>query len=190
MNTGIIAIIGGIGSGKSVVSRILRCMGYKVYDCDSRAKALMDESAEIKAGLRNLIHPGSVDADGRIDRRLLSEVVFADPEKLAVLNAMVHSAVKADILSAARREKLLFVESAILYTSGLDAIADSVWEVTAPEELRIERVMRRSALTYNQIKARIESQADEVSKPSHKLVINDGIEAVLPRIEQLLSTSD
>ncbi|MDE6436166.1 MAG: dephospho-CoA kinase, partial [Muribaculaceae bacterium] len=96
MSTFLIAITGGIGSGKSVVSRVLRAMGYPVYDCDSQAKAIMDADAEIHRRLCSEIDAAVV-TDGVIDRKRLAEIVFNDKAKLAVLNAIVHSAVKAHL---------------------------------------------------------------------------------------------
>lgn len=185
----IIAITGGIGSGKSVVSHVLRVIGFSVYDCDSEARRLMDNSAEIKQRLKKEISALSVDSEGRINRKAIAEVVFADSALLKKLNEIVHGEVKNDIIrsleSHADDDKPLFVETAILYESGLDKLADEVWEVTAPEQIRIERVIKRSGLTHSQVKARIESQIMP-SLPHHKIIINDGVTPLLPQILSLL----
>lgn len=146
------AITGGIGSGKSVVSRVLRILGYPVYDCDSAAKSLMDADEEIKRRLIDEIDSLAV-VDGVIDRRRIAEVVFADAEKLAALNAIVHAAVREDIASwvFSQDSDRLFVETAILYESGLNRMVDAEWRVESPLELRIERTMRRSALSRSQV---------------------------------------
>ena len=89
----IIAINGGIGSGKSVVSRIVTVMGYPVYDCDAQARQLMDSSDEIKAAISAGIHHACI-KDGQIDRAMLASIVFEDKEKLAILNSIVHGAVR------------------------------------------------------------------------------------------------
>ena len=124
------AITGGIGSGKSVVSRVLRILGYPVYDCDSAAKSLMDADEEIKRRLIDEIDSLAV-VDGVIDRRRIAEVVFADAEKLAALNAIVHAAVREDIASwvFSQDSDRLFVETAILYESGLNRMVDAEWRV-------------------------------------------------------------
>lgn len=184
------AITGGIGSGKSVVSRILAAMGYDVYDCDSRAKWLMDTSDEIKDGLRRAIHSESV-KDGVIDRSLVSAIVFADAAKLEALNTIVHGAVKEDIrrwISSHAHASALFIETAILYQSGLDRMADQVWEVTAPEELRIERVMKRNGLTAEEVAARIQSQEfmPDKTHPCVSELVNDGCRSLLLQINSLL----
>ena len=141
----VICISGGIGSGKSVVSRMLRAMGYPVYDTDTEAKRIMDEDTRIIQAISEQITPECI-TDGAIHRPTLASVVFSDPEKLAVLNTIVHSAVRADLaewIAAHASEDKIFVETAILYQSGLDRMVDEVWEVTAPEEVRIARGMTR-----------------------------------------------
>ena len=92
----LIAITGGIGSGKSVVSTILRKLGYYVYDCDSRAKLLIDSDTDIHQLLCQQIHPDAVH-DGIVNRSLISKIVFSDPDALARLNRITHAAVLADI---------------------------------------------------------------------------------------------
>lgn len=188
----LVAVTGGIGSGKSVVCRALMAMGYEVYDCDARAKRLMDQSQEIKHELIHKIHPASVDAQGVIDRGKISEVVFSDPEKLSVLNEIVHRHVREDLLrwrEAHASSSLLFVETAILYQSGLDAMVDEVWEVTAPEALRIRRVMSRNAVTAQQVESRMRSQsyAPVHPHPLTRAIINDDHQSVLLQLHQLLS---
>lgn len=188
----IVAITGGIGAGKSVVSRVLRALGYPVYDCDSRAKALMDCDAAIKARLAGEI-AREVICDDAIDRAALARIVFADSVKLAKLNAIVHEAVRLDIAAWVSRQSSprVFVETAILYQSGLNRMVDAEWRVTAPEQLRIERVMARNGLSAETVRARIDSQRfepapDEPHPALHEL-LNDGITPLLPRIEGLLA---
>ena len=189
----LIAIAGGIGSGKSVVSRVLAAMGYAVYDCDSRAKALMDVSERIKSLLAERISPAVITAEGEIDRRVLASIVFSDSDRLGVLNEIVHAEVRADLAEWAAGRPLAFVETAILYESGLDAMVDEVWMVDAPKEMRVERVMKRSSMSAAEVEARIESQlAFTPSKlhPKTHLIVNDNFRAVLPQVERLLSPYD
>lgn len=189
----LIAITGGIGSGKSVVCRILRILGYPVYDCDSRAKALMDADEAIKKRLVKEIDELAV-VDGIIDRKLIASVVFADSTKLAALNSIVHSAVKEDIALwvAAQETDLTFVETAILYESGLNLMVDAEWRVESPLELRIEHTMKRSGLSREEVKSRIAAQKTEApdSAPPLRLftISNDEIHALLPQIEELTGT--
>lgn len=191
----LICISGGIGSGKSVVSRVLRCMGYEVFDCDSEAKKIMDSDTEIHRRLCEEIHAGAVQ-NGIVRRDVISSVVFSDSYKLERLNAIVHSAVRAELLARVELHKAMtpclpmFVETAILYQSGLNEIVDAEWEVTAPEAVRVDRVMARNGLSREQVLARIESQrfipSEVARRPIRSVIINDGLTPILPRIVELL----
>lgn len=189
-STRLIAITGGIGSGKSIISDILRAMGHKVYDCDTRAKALMDTDESIKNDLIDLISIDAVRNDRTIDRKLLSEIVFNDPDALSRLNSIVHKAVRADLRRwrDTSSDKTVWVETAILYASRLDREVDEVWEVTAPAELRVQRVMKRNSMSREQVLARISSQSTTAAQlhPLTKAIVNDGVEPVLPQILSLL----
>lgn len=182
----IIAITGGIGSGKSVVCRILRSMGYPVYDCDSRARFLQDTDAEMRRRIAFDVTFDAINPDGSLNRQALAECVFADPEKLCALNRIVHGTVAEDLCRHIEGDisgkNLFFVETAILYESGFDRLVDEVWEVTAPEDVRISRVMSRSGLSAEQVRARIESQSSTASRSGHHIIINDGVTPLLPQI--------
>lgn len=186
----VIAIAGGIGSGKSVVSKIISALGYHVYDCDIEAKRIMDNSPEIKSFIRDNICEEAILKDGSINRTILGEVVFKSPHKLELLNAVVHDVVKTDLQDWARDKSLAFVESAILYQSGIDKLVDMVWEVTAPEEIRLARVIKRNNLSAEQVRDRIKSQDRFIVTDKHPATIiidNDGMNPVLPVILNLLS---
>jgi len=186
----LIALTGGIGSGKSVVAEMLGVLGYDVYDCDSRAKYIMDESEAIKKRIRNEICRAAVDESGVIDRKLLAEEVFGSEIKLNLLNSMVHDAVKADLMDWYVFRDIAFVETAILYQSSLDRVVDAVWNVTASRDLRIERVMKRSGMTPRQVEDSIAAQdsyCDYEPHPHIFDIVNDGVTPVLPRVLELLS---
>ena len=185
------AVTGGIGSGKSVVCRILECMGFVVYDCDRRAKQLMDASDEVKCMIARDIAAAAIDDGGNIDRAKLAEIVFADREKLLMLNRAVHSIVIADLAEWYEQQSgISFVETAILYQSGLDRVVGEIWEVTAPIDVRIRRVMERNSISADQVRARIEAQrADEDASEcatEHRVIVNDGERALLPQIWRLI----
>lgn len=187
----LIAITGGIGSGKTVVSKMLIAMGYEVYDCDCRAKMLMDNDESIKARLVSEVHPECVIC-GVIDRKILAAKVFSDADALASLNRIVHSAVRADLSdwSAESDARVKFVETAILYQSDLDFMVDEVWEVVAPVDLRIERVQARNNATRDEVMSRISVQeAYDPGRmhPCRRVLVNDGAEPLLPQIEHYLN---
>ncbi len=190
MKSGLIAVVGGIGSGKSVVCRILSTMGYDVYDCDSRAKQIMDFSEEIKSRIASEISAEVITDGGQINRQLLASIVFTDNSLLTALNSIVHSAVIKDLMTWSNGRSIAFVETAILYQSGLDKYVDEVWNVIAPLDMRVGRVCRRNGLSENEVVSRIKSQDSFVPKQRHTRVIdivNDGSMPLLPRIEQLIN---
>lgn len=185
----LIALTGGIGSGKSVVARMLRAMGYEVYDCDSRAKAIMDADPAIRARIAAEVAPKAVAGD-MIDRRCLAEVVFSDPQALSRLNSIVHGAVRSDITSWAASRAIAFVETAILYQSGIDRMVDQVWEVVAPMPLRLSRAMERDGASEQAVRARIDAQDSFVPDTLHPVcrqIVNDGVMPLLPQLLTLLS---
>lgn len=187
----IIAITGGIGCGKSVVSEILRKIGQQVYDCDSRAKLLM-ENPDIIQEIACQISKDVITPHGTLSRSLLSEIVFTNPDKLQKLNNIVHHHVRADIAKWVEQNyncKALWIETAILYQSGLDKMVDQIWEVTAPIQLRIDRVMQRNSMSHVQVQNRIDSQnlTTPPTARNHIMIANDGVTPLLPQIESLLA---
>ena len=189
----LIAITGGIGSGKSVVARMVQVMGYQVYDCDSRAKALMTEDDNVRHQLVDAFGPETFLEDGSLNRQHLSAAAFGNDESLSRLNGIVHPATASDMLLWGRNQAdsgatVAFVETALLRTAGLDRLVDEVWHVTAPASVRIPRGMARSGLTAQQVQDRMASQTIEESPAlGERIIINDGIAAVLPQVINLLS---
>ncbi|MBQ7042311.1 MAG: dephospho-CoA kinase [Muribaculaceae bacterium] len=187
----VIAINGGIGSGKSLISNILRNMGYNVYDCDSNAKEIMDNSKVIKDYIKTNIYSDAI-YNNQIDRLALSRVVFNNNTLLYKLNSIVHSEVRNDILIWINKYKTatkLFIETAILYQSGIDKLVDKVWEIHAPEETRIKRVIKRNNISRGEIISRINAQKQTLNQGAHQnthQIINDDIHAILPQIIELL----
>ena len=189
----LVAITGGIGSGKSVVSRIVSVMGYGVYDCDSRARALMTDSDDVRRQLTEAFGEATYLADGSLNRQHLSAVAFGDLEALSRLNAIVHPATARDMLEWAdeqsgRGTRATFVETALLRTSSLDRLVDEVWHVTAPPQVRIDRVMTRSGLTAQQVEERMAAQATEDAvAPGEQMIVNDNLAAILPQVIKLIN---
>lgn len=181
----IICITGGIGSGKSIVSRVLRQWGFRVYDCDSEAKRIMDTSVEILHLLKD--HFGDrVIAEGKINRAELGKIVFRDDGARKWINELVHEEVIKDILINARKStSIFFVETAIPTTAAFSTFCHRFWLVECPDEIRIERVMARNGLTQEEVRNRINSQAKEfISLPAEKTIRipNDGETPLLSKI--------
>lgn len=183
----LIAITGGIGSGKSVVSRILRTMGYPVYDTDSNARRLMDSSCEIRRQLVGRFGPSVYGAGGRLDRARLGGIVFGNAEALACLNGIVHPAVAADVRQWAAGKEVAFFETAILRSSGMWRMASAVWRVDAPVDVRIARVFARNGISPEAVRTRIGAQQAELTGfDGEHVVVNDGQRPVLPQIVALI----
>ena len=158
----IIGITGGIGSGKSVISQELRHMGYEVYDTDSEAKRLIVEDAQIRREIEDLLGK-EVYKDNVYQTQIVASKVFANKSLLVQLNAIVHPAVRKDILSRAQdfisnTTGLYFIECAILYTAKLDDICDKVVAITAPEAIRLERTIARDFSDKDKVSARMRMQ--------------------------------
>lgn len=179
----IVAITGGIGCGKSVVSQVLRLLGYPVYDSDSRAKHLMHHSPTVRHQLEERFGT-DIFSEGRLQTHRLSALVFSDASALHDLNAIVHPAVRADMLQWAKEyDGITFVETAIPYASGVHTIVHHLWKVTAPTAIRVERVMRRSAISREEVLRRIAAQAtEEQIRNGDVELVNDGKAALIPQI--------
>ena len=180
----LIGICGGIGSGKSVVSRILRLRGYEVYDCDYEARILMSESDEVRRALTGRWGENIYLADGALDRKAVSAIVFADDAERLWLNEIGHGMVRYDIKSwkQERSDTICFVESAILFESGVAEMCDSIWQVVASPQIRRERIMKRSGMSLDRAEACMASQLKEqlLLEKSGRTVIeipNDGASA-------------
>ena len=185
-----LAITGNIGSGKSVVSRMLAIMGIPVYDCDSRAKALMHSDKVIKDGLLRMFGSECYCSDGSLNREWLAARLFTDPVNVQRVNSLVHPRVKEDFecWASAANCDIVAVESAILYESGMIDTVDKVLVVWADEETSIKRVMESRGMSRRQVENRLQNQmsADELLILSDYSLRNDGCTPVLPALGELL----
>ena len=185
-----IGITGGIGSGKSIICKIFSELGVPVYNADEEAKKLVREHPEIKSEIIKTFGANTYSASGELQRNILSELVFKDPELLKKLNLIVHPKVKQHFLDWANSfEDIPYVikEAAIIFESGSYKHLDKVIMVTAPESLRIKRVLEREAISEEAIKARMKNQIseDEKIKRSDYIIYNDETQLVLPQILSL-----
>lgn len=171
----IIGITGGIGGGKTTLSDNLRAVGYFVYDSDLEARRLQNENSIIRNQLLE-VFGNDIYADNELNRKLLANLVFGKPDLLAKLNLIVHPVVRNDFqlwTEQHKTEKLLFMESAILFESGFNELVDKVIVMTASEEIRIARVIKRDGSTLEQVKARMSHQMkDEVKISKADFVIH------------------
>ena len=171
-----IGIAGGIGSGKSYVAARLAARGITVYDCDTAAKRLMRTSPELRQQLTELI--------GSLDKAAISRFLLASEDNQRAINAIVHPAVFADFVDSG----LDWLESAIMYESGADRYVDRVVVVTAPEEVRIKRIMRRDNITREQALQWIARQwpQDKVRQLADYEIVNDGQQDIDKQIDDII----
>lgn len=185
-----LAVVGGIGSGKSVVSRMLGIMGVPVYDCDSRAKELMVSNPYIVKELKRMFGDECYAADGGLDRKYLASRIFVDEKNTKRVNALVHPVVKSDFCSWANAQKapVVAVETALLYESGMVDIVDKVLLVWTEKETAIRRTMQRSGMTREQVLNRMQKQmpTDDLLLLTDYSIYNGGYNAVMPDVVELL----
>jgi dephospho-CoA kinase len=184
-----IGITGGIGSGKTTVCHLFETLGVPVYDADYWAKWLIVNDQELKTAIIALLGTESYLADGSYNRPFVAQQVFSNPAKRLALNQIVHPAVETH--SAAWNAQQIadgalytLKEAALLIESGNHKKMDLTILVTAPEEMRIERVMRRDGLTEAQVMARIEAQMPEAEKMPMVdfIVFNDGHHSLIRQV--------
>ena len=190
----IIGITGGIGGGKSTLSDRLSGRGYKIYNSDLRARLLQNEDIELVEAIKKLLGD-DIYKNGELDRPAVAAIVFQNKALLQQLNQLVHPAVRADFerwKEANNTEKLLFVESAIMFESGLALLMDKVVLMTASEEVRIARVVKRDGISPEQVRARMMHQLpeDEKIKRAHYVIHSDDHQPLNDKIDALLRDLD
>lgn len=186
-----IGLTGGIGSGKSMVSKLLTTYEIAVYDSDTRAKSLMETDDKIIHSITQIFGKEAY-TDGKLNRRFVAEAVFASSSKLLQINTIVHSAVIDDFSRWAELQAahILVFESAIIFENGLEKYFDKIISVVAPQKLRIERVKRRSGLSRKEILNRIKNQTSSktLRQRADYVVINDDRTAIIPQVERILKS--
>lgn len=186
----IIGITGGIGSGKSVVSRLLRLMDVPVYDCDSEARRLMCESVVIREALLGTVGGDVYDASGVLNRAYLASYMFGNAERVAQVNRIVHPVVRADFKAWTKQfaGPVVAVESAILFDAGMEADVDAVWVVHAAEDVRLLRAVSRDDSNVDAVRRRMQCQmsGQEYVDRADRVVCNDGSCSLIQQVGRLL----
>ena len=171
----IVGLTGGIGSGKSVILEVFSSYGVPCYQADNRAKELMQKSPELIRQIKVLFGE-DIYQDKKLNRSKLADIVFGDKKKLKSLNALVHPLVNKDFQFFLNQQNTAYVikEAAILFETGVAKDCDETILVTAPEKLRIQRVMKRDKINAEHIKSRMSHQwSDEKKIPLANYVINN-----------------
>ena len=189
MTRQLIAITGGIGSGKSYVCQLLEKHGIKVYDCDAAAKRLMRTSATLRQQLRQLVGP-QVYRGCILQKRVLAEFLLASEANKQAVNEIVHPAVALDFIESDYQ----WLESAILFDSGFHRRVpfSFVVCVSAPEAVRVRRIMARDGISEAKALEWIHRQMpqEQVEVQSDFVIVNDGVAPLEPQVDHLIHQLD
>jgi dephospho-CoA kinase len=187
-----VGITGGIGSGKTTVCQVFEKLGVPVYYADQRAKELMEDDKQLRDEIKKEFGDDVYDAEGKLNRKMLAEIVFNDEEKLVKLNSLVHPAVFRDNQSwnevlAKKGYPYTLREAALLIETGSYLTLDKLIVVSAPEQDRIKRVMARDGSTREQVLARIRAQMPEEQKVKYAdyIIYNDRIMDLVPEVTKI-----
>ena len=187
----IYGLTGGIGSGKSTVANILRDKGFTVLDADEIGREVTAKGQPLLRMLVNEFGIEIIREDGTLNRRLLAEITFGDRAKTRRLNELVQTAIlvkaieKAHKLQLTDQKKVIFFDVPLLFEAGWDKYVKEVWLVTAPEDVRIERVEVRDGLSEAEIRARIRLQMSEEEKMERSDVIIENDEGMAKLMMQV-----
>lgn len=172
-----IAITGNIASGKSTVEKIIENNGYKVYDTDKIAHKILENSEDVKKAFKT------------VDRKEIAKRVFSSPEKLKLLESIIHPKVKEEILKIFdSEEKLVFISVPQLFESGFDTLFNKIIYVTADRALRLERLIKRNNLTIEEAEIRINAQVekDKIKKSDYIIENNTDLVNLQNKVKEVL----
>lgn len=189
-----IGLTGGIGSGKTTVAKVFETLGIPVYYADDRTKQLMNNDSVLKASI--IQHFGEeAYKNGQLDRKYLAAIVFNDKEKLELLNSLTHPITIRDAEewmkqfeeSTGQTTPYTIKEAALLFESGAAEQLDYVIGVSAPMDIRVNRVMRRDNFSEEEVMKRISRQGDEEMKMKlcDFIIVNNDQQLVIPQVLEL-----
>ncbi len=183
-----IGLTGGIGGGKSTVAKVFEVLGMPVYYADDAAKKLMNQEGSLKQQIQK-IFGATAYRNGQLDRKYVADIVFKKPDKLQLLNALVHPATINDAQKWMQRQRTSYAikEAALIFESGAQQQLDYVIGVYAPTPLRIQRTMQRDGITEEEVIVRINKQLDENSKMQlcDFVIVNDEEQLLIPQVVEV-----
>ena len=181
----IVGLTGGIGAGKTFVADMFARFGVPIYNADARAKYLMNNHGTLINIIKETFG-SDMYKQGTLDRKALADIVFNDVEKLKILNELVHPPMERDHEAWHKEQDAVYTikEAAILFESGANRGCDKIITVTAPLELRLNRVMKRDELSREEVLARMSNQWDDELKvaKSDYVITNDEKHMVMPQV--------
>ncbi|MBC7720712.1 MAG: dephospho-CoA kinase, partial [Pedobacter sp.] len=180
-----IGLTGGIGSGKSVVAGVFKTLGIPVFDADSAAKKLMEEDAELISAIKASFGEKSY-FNGQLNRKYIADIVFNDAYQLALLNSLTHPAtIKAfEVWASQQDAPYIIKEAALLFEAGTASNLNFIIGVTAPQAMRIQRVMQRDGITREDVLNRMDKQIGDSIKMRlcDAVIINDEQQFVIEQV--------
>lgn len=186
-----VGITGGIGSGKSMIGKVLTVLGYPVYYSDKEAKTLMNENEELKKELIAIFGEQAY-VKNELNRPFLAQCIFSDPSLKDKMNALVHPKVRQRFNQWVSQQKapIVFNEAAILFETGSYKQFDYTILVVADEELRIHRVQQRDQMNREEVLARMKNQwSDNDKVPLASFIIdNNANSLIVPQVLKVIST--
>lgn len=188
----VIGLTGGIGSGKSTVSKFIEELGYPVYYSDTKAKIIVNKNEHLKKDIIQLLGKQSYDENGLYNRKYVSEIVFNNEELLNQLNQLIHPAVQNDFKQwgNSQTSEYLFKETALLFELNLEKDYYKSVLVTAEDNLRIKRVMDRDQKTYREVESVMNNQLPEkekIKKADFIIYNNGGLEELKEETQRILN---
>ena len=187
-----IGLTGGIGAGKSTVAKIISTMGFPIYYSDTEAAKLMTTNKNIINKLISQFGKDTYTENGYINKPYLSNIIFKDNKALSIINNIVHPEVINDFnrWCLHQKQNIVFFESAIIFEGNLQNNFDQIINITATEETRINRVIKRDNCTRSQVKERINKQLPEniKCKQSNHTIYSDRTDILCPQIIKILTT--
>lgn len=180
----LIAVTGGIGSGKTIISKIFNCIGIPVYFSDSEAKRLMCSNSEIREKLQKEFG-NNVYVNGQLQKNILAQIIFNNSESRKIVNQIVHPVVRKDFIEWTQNQNsdYCIMESALVFDSDLYSLFDAVVYVDSPIEIRIQRVMNRDNCSREDVLQRIKMQpSDEICLQKSHFVVENNNTFVIPQV--------
>jgi dephospho-CoA kinase len=181
-----VGLTGNIGSGKTTVSRLFEIIGVPVYNADLQGR-LISQHPDVISEIITVFGSDVVDSEGLLNRKAVAAIVFNDALKLQQLNAIIHPKVRLDFTdwcNARLSAPYVIHESAILFESGLSKLFDKTIMVTAPDALKLERVMSRDGVSEKDILSRMANQWPDAQKTAHSdfVIVNDGKSSLIEQV--------
>lgn len=181
-----IGITGGIGSGKSVICKIFSLLKVPIYNSDRRAKEIIQHNSFVVKSLKEKLGKDIYLADGCLNKEKMSSLIFSSPEHLAFINALVHPLVAKDWIHWSNQQyaECVIQESALIFEAKMQQYFDYIIGVTAPENIRIKRIVQRSQLTPAQVQYIMRNQMPETEKMAqcNAVIYNDNQQSIIQQV--------